>query len=53
MAKEFKVPVQKGSINPSEPTMKTITPERQRNDDAAMRRDRFDGQNLKFHTPKN
>lgn len=51
-SKVSKVPVQKGSIDCNIPTMKTITPEQTAMNDHQMRKDRFDGQTLKFHTPK-
>lgn len=47
-----KVEEQKGPIHCDMPTMKTITPEQRARDDLQMRKDRFDGQTLKFHTPK-
>lgn len=51
-SKSNRVPVQKGKIDCNIPTMKTITPEQTAKNDHLMRKDRFDGQTLKFHTPK-
>jgi hypothetical protein len=47
-----KVEEQKGPIDCTMPTMKTITPEKRERDDLQMRKERFDGQTLKLHTPK-
>lgn len=52
MKSSNKVPVQKGNISCDITTMKTITPEQRMRDDHQMRKDRFDGQTLKFNKPK-
>lgn len=55
MAKEVKankVQVNKGPIVANQETLKTITPEKRARDDNQMCKDRYDGQTLKFHTPK-
>jgi hypothetical protein len=52
MKKERSVPVQKGSINPDQRTMKHSTREEKTMQDTASAKLLFDGQTLKFHSPK-
>lgn len=52
MKNEYSVPVQKGAIKCDMPTMKTISPEQIRQQDYEDRKALYDGQVLKFHTPK-
>lgn len=52
MAKENKIPVQKGEIHPDQYNYKYIPREERATQDAEMNRERASGKKLVFHTPK-